>query len=323
MWRFKPIFKKKIWGGSRILDFKGWVPNGESIGESWELSGVPGDESVISSPRDYGLTITQLIEKYGADIMGEKNFERFGTSFPILVKFIDAKDDLSIQVHPDDEYARETGLKSGGKNEMWYILDSEKESKLLNGFHTPLSAVDFRNAVSSDHILDRLKNFKVESGDAYYVPAGRVHSIGKGIFLLEIQQASDSTFRIYDYDRTDENGNRRPLDIEKALDVIDYSDAGGDRLQYMRMPHVPSVIIDTPFFTSKILSLTDRMLRNYSEVDSFVILVCVEGKATLQTRNHEMEIRQGETVLLSALEKEVDITPSHRHGFTAVEVFIR
>lgn len=322
MWRFKPIFKNKIWGGDRILAFKGWAPNGEKIGESWELSGVSGDESVISSPVDFGLTITQLIEKYGAELMGEKNYERFGHSFPLLIKFIDARDDLSVQVHPDDDYASEANLGSG-KNEMWYILDSDKDSTLLNGFHASTTEEAIRKSLGSESFISHLKGFEVYPGDAYYIPAGRVHSVGRGIFLLEIQQASDNTFRIYDYDRNDENGVPRPLDLDRAMEVINFEDTQGERLSYLKLDHVPSVIIDTPYFTSKILSLSDHLLRNYSEVDSFVALICVDGKAKLSTCNSEMELSQGETILISAKEKEVHITPLSKKGFTAVEVFIR
>ena len=322
MWRFKPIYKSKIWGGDRILKFKGWQSDNDKIGESWELSGVPGDESVICSPRDYGMTITELIGKYGADLMGEKNFERFGTKFPLLIKFIDAGDDLSIQVHPDDEYSEANGLGSG-KNEMWYVLDADRDSRLLNGCRNPQDRKSFLKSLNSGEIREILRQLEVTPGDAYYIPAGRVHSIGKGTFLLEVQQASDSTFRIYDYNRTGEDGKQRQLNISEALDVINFDDTKGDRLRYMTIEHVPSVIIDTPFFTSKVLMLSDQMLRNYSEVDSFVALVCVGGKAILETRNHTMDINRGETVLLSALEKEVHITPSGEEEFIAVEVFIR
>lgn len=320
MWRFKPIFKPTIWGGNRILPFKGWAAQNQAIGESWELSGVEGMESVVSSPRDYGMSISALIEKYGADLLGEKNFERFGTSFPLLIKFIDADKPLSIQVHPDSESAERMGIGKG-KSEMWYVLSANKNSNIYYGLTRPIKNEEFELIARNGEIEKALYSEQADSGNAYYIPAGRIHGIGEGVLLVEIQEASDNTFRIYDYKRKDSEGNERELHIKQALEVANLEDISPSSLEYLEMPHVPSTIVDTPFFTTKILHLQSQMLRNYSEVDSFVIMICLEGKAKLETRNHDMEISQGETVLLSALEKDVVITPSAE--FRALEVFIR
>jgi len=320
MWRFKPIFKPTLWGGGKILYFKGWAANDTLIGESWELSGVDGMESVVSSPRDYGMSISALIEKYGADLLGEKNYEKFGSRFPLLVKFIDATKPLSIQVHPDDETAAAMGI-GRGKSEMWYVLSADEGSNLYFGFNRTLTADEFRGLLDDDNITAALNDTEVNAGDAFFIPSGRIHGVGGGVFLVEIQQASDNTFRIYDYHRTDVSGRERELRIADAEKVADFSDVNPGKLEYMEIPHVPSVIIDTPSFTSKLLRLQSQMRRHYGEVDSFVIMICVEGTARLETRNHEMDISQGETVLLSALEKDVMITPSG--DFSAIEVFIR
>ncbi len=320
MWRFKPLFKTTLWGGDKILSFKGWAPNSLAIGESWELSGVEEMESVVSSPRDHGLSISELIGKYGANLLGEKNFERFGNRFPLLIKFIDARLPLSIQVHPDLEAAQRMNIGSG-KSEMWYVLSADPESEIIFGFDREMNAGELAGHAVSGEITKDVNHVAVKPDEAFFIPAGRVHGIGAGIFLLEIQEASDNTFRIYDYNRTDADGNKRELHIEKALEVARLDDVRPQALSFMELPSVPSVIYDSPFFTTKILRLQSQMMRNYSEVDSFVVIVCIGGNARLTTRNHEMEISRGETLLLSALEKEVMINPSE--DFTAIEVFIR
>ena len=214
MWKFKPILKSTIWGGSRIIPFKRLDVRLDDVGESWEISGVPGMETVVESGLDAGLTVTQLVDKYGPALMGEKNYKKYGDDFPLLVKFIDARAELSVQVHPDDALAQRRGHK-WGKTEMWYIVEAAKGARIASGFRTPVDPADYDSLVESGRIEGVLGYIDVRPGEVYMTPAGRVHAIGRGCFLVEIQQTSDLTYRICDYHRRDSEGKERGLHTER------------------------------------------------------------------------------------------------------------
>ena len=219
---FKPILKKIIWGGSDICPFKGITPVQEGIGESWELSHVEGNYSVVDNGALEGKTLDELIRTYGKQLLGEKVVEQFGSIFPLLIKFIDARDNLSIQVHPDDELAKKRH-NSFGKTEMWYVINAAKGAGLYSGFSKQINVDEYVKRVEDNTIMDVLQRYEVNPGDVFFLPAGRVHAIGAGCFIAEIQQTSNITYRIYDYDRKGPDGKGRELHTELAKDAIDYT----------------------------------------------------------------------------------------------------
>ena len=229
--KFHPILKQTLWGGERIIPYKELASGLSRVGESWELSGMPGSESVVAEGPWAGSTLSELIGRFGAELLGKANYARFGQEFPLLVKFIDAREDLSIQVHPDDELARKRHGKSG-KCEMWYVLEAEPGASLLTGFSRPIAPAEYERRVADNTLTDVLNRQAIASGDVFYLPAGRVHSIGKGSFIVEIQQSSDITYRIYDFDRRDAAGNSRELHTELAREAIDFESSENSRITY-------------------------------------------------------------------------------------------
>ncbi|MFR9513462.1 MAG: type I phosphomannose isomerase catalytic subunit [Rikenellaceae bacterium] len=294
--KFNPILKSQIWGGEQIIPYKGIESSEQQVGESWELSGVEGDISVVANGELVGRNIKELIEEYGAELIGKSNYKRFGGEFPLLIKFIDAKEDLSIQVHPNDELAAYRH-NSKGKTEMWYVVDAAPEAKLRSGFEREVSPEEYVVSVENNTITDVLKEYSVEKGDLFFLPAGRIHSIGAGCFIAEIQQTSNITYRIYDFNRTDIEGNPRELHTEQAVGAIDYKVEADYRTHYDRSikDRVQEVVV-CPYFTTSILDLTQSTEVDYSTIESFVIVICVEGAAQI----NGVEIRQGETLLLPA-----------------------
>jgi mannose-6-phosphate isomerase len=307
--KFKPILKDRIWGGDKLQtrlnkDLKGK----DNIGESWELSGVEGSISVVSNGFLQGNDLNELIEVYMGDLVGERVFKKYGEEFPLLIKFIDANDDLSIQVHPNDELAA-ARHNSFGKSEMWYIMHAEPGAELISGFKHKTEPEQYTKAVENNSVLSLLASYQVNKGDVFYIPAGRVHAIGKGIMLAEIQQTSDLTYRIYDYDRTDAKGNKRDLHIEEALDAINFKDTHGHRLDYTTEENGASELCTTPFFSTYLLNFDKPIGRDYYHLDSFVILVCVEGEAEISfNKGQGVEtIKTGETVLIPAELNRIDL----------------
>lgn len=305
--KFKPIFKERIWGGRLLADRLGKrLPADKMIGESWELSGVPGDVSVVSSGQLKGNTLQELIEVYMGDLVGEQIYETFGDEFPLLIKFIDAHQDLSIQVHPDDILA-ETRHHSYGKNEMWYVLDHTPDAHLYLGFN---QAVDRQKCV--EHIEDGkieqlLRSYVVKRADSFFIPAGTIHAIGSGILVAEIQQTSDITYRLFDFNRVDSEGKPRDLHIALALDAIDYSSA--KNCDITRKPVADECInlISCQYFATDIIEVRSRVVRDYSTLDSFVVYICVDGKLTLTTSEGVETISKGETALVPAAIDSVTI----------------
>lgn len=308
--KFEPILKQTLWGGDKIIPFKHLNETLPNVGESWEVSAVEGSESVVANGADKGYTLPEMVRKYKEELVGEANYARFGNKFPLLIKFIDAKLDLSIQVHPGDELAKKRH-NSFGKNEMWYVIAADKGAKLISGFAEEITPKEYKDRVHNGTFAEVLQTCAIEPGDVFYVPAGRVHGIGAGAFVAEIQQTSDITYRIFDYNRKDKDGKSRELHTSQAMDAINFSDVQDDfRTEYERIQNEPVEMVASPYFTTSVYDMTEEITCDYSELDSFVIFICVEGSCRLTDDNqNEITLRAGETVLLPAAVQKVTIVP--------------
>lgn len=317
---FKPILKKVIWGGSAICPFKGITPVQDGIGESWELSHVQDNFSVVDNGSLEGKSLDELISVYGSRLVGESVMKQFGSTFPLLIKFIDARDDLSIQVHPNDELAKKRH-NSFGKTEMWYVIHVEKGAALYSGFSQQIDADEYVKRVENNTIMEVLQRYEVQPGDVFFLPAGRVHAIGAGCFIAEIQQTSNITYRIYDYNRKDANGNERELHTELAKDAIDYTMYPDYRTHYNAQPDATVELARSKYFTTNLLDLDTQMTRDTAGIDSFFVYICMEGNATItDDKGNKLPVHQGQTVLIPADTKTVTITPSPKVKF--METFI-
>ncbi|MEN7549389.1 type I phosphomannose isomerase catalytic subunit [Rapidithrix thailandica] len=319
--KFRTIYKDKIWGGNKIntileKDFSP-LPN---CGETWEISGVQGNVSVVKDGALSGKTLTELIESYQGKLVGETIYQKFGSEFPLLVKFIDANDDLSIQVHPDDALAKKRH-NSFGKTEMWYIFQADEGSKLISGFKKQVDKEEYLKHLNGKTLNDILNQEEVQADDVFFLPAGRVHTIGKGLLLAEIQQTSDVTYRIYDFDRKDAEGNTRELHTEEALDAIDFEVYPEYKTQYEKKKNEVVNLVTCPYFTTNRLHFDQEVERDYASLDSFVIYVCMEGGFTLNFEDGEIEVGKGESILLPASLKKVKLTP--KGAFKIMESYIQ
>lgn len=308
--QFKTIYKQKIWGGNRIYAYKGMIAPVEHIGETWEISPMKGNESVVSYGPLKGENLVQLTEEYGARLLGQQVFDRFGGKFPLLIKLIDADQDLSVQVHPDDQYAR-VHHDSWGKTEMWYILQSIPHSIIYAGWKKQTSPQELHEIVKSDKVLEYLSHHHPEAGDVFYLPAGKVHTIGEGNMLLEIQQASDITYRLYDFNRTDSEGHQRELHINDAAEVLDYTI---DHQGIQPYPHdiwdEPVLLAESPYFCTSLLQLTQSYEMPLSERDSFTILFLEEGEVIVQSGTESYPLTPGAFLLLPAILPTITLKPS-------------
>ncbi len=309
--KFKPLFKDKIWGGNKIktvlnMDFSP-LPN---CGEAWVLSGVEENETEILNGWLAGNSLNEIVEIYMGDLVGEKIFLKFGNEFPILVKFIDANDWLSIQVHPDDELAakRNEGM---GKTEMWYILQADEGAELISGFNKKVDKNEYLEHLENKTLKSILNFEKVKTGDVFYIPAGRVHALGPGLLLAEIQQTSDTTYRIYDWDRIDAAGFTRELHTELAVDAIDYNVYKDYKTKYEDKENKTVKLVESPYFTTNIIHLTQAIKKDYSELDSFVIHLCVEGEYELRYGSESLTVKKGEALLIPAVFEDVEIYPNN------------
>ena len=256
MYKFQPILKSTIWGGEKIVPYKHIASDQKQVGESWELSGVKGNESVVAGGPEAGTTLPGLIARHGAALLGKANAARFGQEFPLLIKFIDARQDLSIQVHPNDALAWERH-KSKGKTEMWYVVDADKGARLRSGFAKQVTPAQYEASVADNTITDLLAEYEIHPGDLFFLPAGRVHSIGAGAFIAEIQQTSDITYRIYDFNRKDADGNTRELHTELAKGAIDYTVLPDYRTHYQKAQDREVELVSCPYFTTSLYDLTE------------------------------------------------------------------
>lgn len=303
--KFKPIFKEKLWGGQKIKtilgkDF-GDLPN---CGETWELSGVQENISEISNGAFAGKKITDLVEEFTGDLVGASVYEKFGNEFPLLVKFIDAAQDLSIQVHPDDKLAK-TRHDGTGKTEMWYIMNADDGATLISGFNRDMTVDTYLDFFENGQLMDILNSEKVEEGDAFFLPAGRVHTIGKGLLLAEIQQTSDITYRIYDFDRVDKDGNKRELHVNEALEAIDFKHYPEYKTNYPRESNTTNTIIKSSFFSTNRITLDQETKLDRSSLDCFKIYIGVGGSAMIAGES----IKMGEVMLIPASLKNYSIEP--------------
>ena len=296
MYKFRPILKTIVWGGEKIAPFKGIQTSQEHIGESWELSGVKGNESVIDGGRYDGKTITELAELLKGSLLGEKVYASTGTEFPLLIKFIDAKSDLSIQVHPDDALAAVRHNGSKGKTEMWYVVGADEGAHLLSGLKKEITPEEYVARVEDATITDVLTDYSVAPGDVFFLPAGRIHAIGAGSFIAEIQQTSDITYRVYDFGRKDAHGKPRELHIEQAKDAIDYQVWPEYRTSY-DSTQPTSQLINCPYFVVHRVVVQVAQQIDF-HCDSFVVVVCLWGEANI----NGIKVRQGETLLVPASE---------------------
>lgn len=307
--KFKPIFKDKVWGGQKIRSVLGQdygdLPN---CGEVWVLSGVDEEQTPISNGFLEGNDLNELVEIYMGELVGDKVYQKFGNEFPILVKFISTNDWLSIQVHPGDELAakRHGNL---GKTEMWYILDAEKDAELISGFSKKVDKSSYKDHLENKTLKSIMNFEKVDRGDVFFIPAGRVHALGPGILLTEIQQTSDLTYRIYDWDRIDKAGIVRELHTDLALDALDFTLHEKYKTEYQEKPNETTAVVESPYFTTNMIPLTQSLRKDYSELDSFVIYVCTEGSYKLVAEGQDYSSRMGEAMLIPASLNKVEIHP--------------
>lgn len=305
--KFKPLLVQTLWGGEKIIPFKQLDSDLTNVGESWEISGVKNNETVVADGEYEGMALNALVEKLGAKLVGADNYKRFGNEFPLLIKFIDARQDLSIQVHPTDEIAVRQG-RQRGKTEMWYLMDSDKDAKLYSGLKKQITPEEYTAMVENDTICDALAQYEVKEDDVFFLPAGRIHAIGTGCFLAEIQQTSDVTWRIYDFKRKDKNGNYRELHTKQASEAIDYTVESDYRTNYTSKKNQGVNLVSCPYFNTAVYDLDEPMTIDYEDLDSFVILIGLKGEGTVtDSEGNTTTLKAGETLLLPATENTVKV----------------
>ena len=305
--KFNPLLKSTLWGGNKIIPFKHLDSNQENVGESWEISGVPNNETIVSDGELKGQKLNDVVATLKDKLVGTANYKRFGNEFPLLIKFIDARQDLSIQVHPTDEIAKQQG-KERGKTEMWYIMDSDADAKLYSGLKMQITPEQYKEMVENDTIYDALAQYKVKADDCFFLPAGRIHAIGTGCFLAEIQQTSDVTYRIYDFKRKDKDGNYRQLHTQEASECINYNVEKDYRTEYTPKKNEGVNLVNCPYFNTAVYDLDEPMTLDYSELDSFVILIGIKGEGTIKdNEGNETSLKVGETILIPATTQSLKV----------------
>ena len=333
--KFEPILKTIVWGGGKIARFKGVDTSQEHIAESWELSGYPGCESVVANGALAGKTIEDLVKEYKGMLVGEHVYARTGDQFPLLFKFIDALSDLSIQVHPDDELAQKRH-GTNGKTEMWYVVDAEPGAHLYSGLKVEITPEEYERRVADGTIIDVLARHDVRPGDVFFLPAGRIHTICSGCFIVEIQQTSDLTYRIYDYGRLGLDGKPRELHTELAKEAIDYKVYPDYRTAYTPVKDAEIPLVSCKYFTTSLYDLDKTVHKDLRDIDSFFVVMCLSGGGTLldaepvfdsegrrgPTKGHLIPLKQGETVLIPASSQNITFTPS-KEGMKVITSYIR
>lgn len=318
--KFKSIVKDKIWGGDKLEKLYGKNPEGlPNIGESWELSGYPSDVSVVTNGYLAGKTLQELLDTYKEQFVGNRVYSRFGNSFPLLFKLIHAEDDLSIQVHPNDEVAMKRH-NTLGKTEMWYVLHAEPGAELIIGFNKSYSKKEYSQALAEDRVEELLQRVPVEPGDCFFIPAGLVHAIGRGTVLAEIQESSDATYRIYDYKRKDSEGNERELHNDIALDVINFKASKKPKTEYNPILNESVQLVKCEYFTTDLLEFDKKMTLPYNLTETFVVYMCLEGSFEISGGTSTVQVEKGETVMLPAGMKYPTLIPNGK--VKVLEVFI-
>ena len=318
--RFYPIYKPLIWGGEKLRECYGKTDAPEKTGESWEISQVEDNISLVSNGFLEGKNLEEIIELYRGELLGHRVFERFGTRFPLLTKFIHSNDDLSIQVHPGDEYAAEHHGENG-KTEMWYILDSEKDAQLIVGFEEDIDREIMIEKLNNGSLKEVLHFEKVSEGDVIFLPAGRIHALGPGIVLAEIQQTSDMTYRIYDWDRVGQDGKPRELHIEHALNVLDYKAKATYLTSYQMVKNSPVNLVQCPYFSTQLIEIDKKMDMDYAALDSFVIYMCLDGGLDLRyDGENRIQLVRGDTILIPASLKVLSLIPDQESRLLEIYV---
>ncbi|TPN87867.1 type I phosphomannose isomerase catalytic subunit [Aquimarina algicola] len=317
--KFHPILKEKIWGGNKLLDVLKKPVSGNNTGESWEISTVNNNISIVSNGIFAGEQLDSLIKEHKEKILGKKIYQQFGDQFPLLIKFIDAKEDLSVQLHPNDELAKKRH-DSFGKTEMWYVVQADDSAQLIVGFNKDTSVEEYQEYLDNGKVIDLLNFENVSKGDSYFIKAGTIHAIGGGCLIAEIQQTSDITYRVYDWDRKDSEGKSRELHTEQALEALHFEYDNSHRLHYDSDINTPNNLISTTYFTTNTLNIKSNLVRDYSTIDSFKILMCVEGNGNIIHEDTSYAINLGETLLVPAKIDKVRLESDNK--LKLLEVYI-
>jgi mannose-6-phosphate isomerase len=323
--KFDPILKEVLWGGEKILSYKGINSSKKNIGESWEISTIPGQISIISNGKWKGHSLRDLIKKYKGQLTGEEVYAKHKENLPLLFKFIDTKDHCSVQVHPNDDIAQKRH-NCNGKTEIWYIIDAEPDAVVISGFSKPVTLDEYHNRIKENSLEEVLVHHNVKAGDVFFIPAGRIHAIGKGLLVAEIQQNSDITYRVYDYGRKDTNGKERKLHTEEAIEALDFSVIPENELKQetsgLERESVELAACD--FFHVHLLSLSHPVEKDYSFVDSFVVYMCINGEGILSSYgNEDVHFKQGESILIPASLKQLTIKPVPDKPIKLIECFLK
>ena len=317
--KFTPILKEKIWGGYKLKEVYKKKTDKSYIGESWELSSIKGNNSKVSNGIYKDITLGSLIKRFKSDLVGEGVYNFFGDNFPLLLKLIDANENLSIQLHPNNTLARKRH-NSFGKTEMWYIMEAEANSELYAGLKKEITKEQYlKGEFDSNKILDIIRVEKVKQGDCFFIDAGTIHAIGKGIVLAEIQQTSDVTYRLYDWNRLDHNNKGRELHTELAIEAIDFTKHQSTRIEYDDKTNQRSVLHSCDFFHTNIISNSGITTLDLDSINSFIVYMCVEGQGEIILNNNSVVIKKGETILIPAQSKQVTIVGS---DLKLLEIFI-
>jgi mannose-6-phosphate isomerase len=318
--KFEPILKEKIWGGEKLISLLNKKSNLKSIGESWEISDIKENVSVVSNSNLKGTFLKELINEHKSNLVGEKVYRQFGENFPLLIKFIDAKKALSIQLHPNDDLAKKRH-GTFGKTEMWYVMQADKFANLIVGFKNNSNTEEYLYHLENKTLLSLLNIEEIKKGDSYFIPTGTIHAIGAGVLIAEIQQTSDITYRIYDWDRPNSDGTFRDLHTQEAINAIDYNAKKSYKATYVGQENNTSEIISCKYFTTNILPLKGKLEVNHQEKDSFVVYMCVAGIVEFQYENQTEKLQMGETILVPACIKKIQITADEKAEL--LEVYIK
>ena len=317
--KFQPLYYYRIWGGNKLKSVLNKDIDKGNIGESWEISSIKNNETKVKNGKLKGKSLTDLINTYKESIIGKSVYKNFGNQFPLLIKFIDAKTPLSIQVHPSNELALKRH-QSFGKNEMWYVMDSDSNAELIVGFNQKLNKESYKKAINEGKIVNILNTERVKKGDVFNIPTGRVHAIGAGVLLAEIQQTSDITYRIFDYNRIDsKTGSLRELHTDLALDAIDFELVDDYKTEYSLEKNKSNKLVETPYFKTNIIELNTNIEKDYSHLDSFIIYMCVEGNLELEYKNEKFDLNKGETIFIPACINKLNLSSSNA---TILEVYL-
>ncbi len=319
--KFSPIFQERIWGGQNLKHTLGKVFDNQFIGESWELSGLPNNQSVVANGMLIGKTLTELIETYKHDLVGNTIYQRFGSSFPLLFKYLDACDNLSVQVHPSNEIAQKKH-QCDGKTEMWYVVSASDNAQIIAGVKDNIELKDIKQSIEKNTIEDLLHFHDAKQGDVFHITEGIIHALGKGTIVAEIQQSSDITYRVYDYNRKDQHGKSRDLHINDALDCIVLNDVNKTHADFSETD-IQQELVNCPFFTTNLLSIIQPTSFNYQAIDSFVVYMSIEGDYVVETSFSSLDVKKGDTILIPSSVKDIRIIPKDGGKALILETYIQ